>query len=101
VGAGEVFENGYEVQELVIVRIREPTADGDSVLWVENIRRRRVIDDDGVLQVASNLREVLDVVSLMVIATLPEKPVVDDFVDVQLVEKRIAVLNFMSMPGSS
>lgn len=100
-GAGEVFENGYEVQELVIVRIREPTADGDSVLWVENIRRRRVIDDDGVLQVASNLREVLDVVSLMVIATLPEKPVVDDFVDVQLVEKRIAVLNFMSMPGSS
>lgn len=100
-GAGEVFENGYEVQELVIVRIREPTADGDSVLWVENIRRRRVIDDDGVLQVASNLREVLDVVSLMVIAALPEKPVVDDFVDVQLVEKRIAVLNFMSMPGSS
>lgn len=83
------------------MRIREPTADGDSVLWVENIRCGRVIDDDGVLQVASNLREVLDVVSLVIITALPEKPMVDDFVDVQLVKKRVAVLNLMSVSCSS
>lgn len=52
--------------------IGEPTADGYSVLGVENVGCRRVVDDDSVFQVASDLREVLDVVSLVVVAALSE-----------------------------
>ena len=42
--------------------IREPTADGDGVLGMENVRSGRIVDDDGVFQVASDLREILRIV---------------------------------------
>jgi hypothetical protein len=86
IGSSEIFENGNKVQQLIVVSIREPTADGDSMLRVENVRRRRVVDDDGILEVSSDLRKVLDVVSLVVVATLSEEPVVHNFMDIQLVE---------------
>jgi len=38
------------------MRVREPAADGDSVLRVKNVRRGRVVDDDGVLEITTNLR---------------------------------------------
>ena len=34
----------------------------------------------------------LDVVPLVVVATIPEQPVVDDTMNVQLVQQRIAIL---------
>lgn len=37
-GPRQVFENGNEVQKLIIVGIREPTADGDGMLGVEDVR---------------------------------------------------------------
>ena len=43
--------------------VREPAADGDGVLGMENVRGGRVVDDDGVFEVASNLRKVLSCVS--------------------------------------
>ena len=91
--AGQVFENGDEIEQLVVVGVREPTADGNRVLRVEDVRRRRVVDDDGVLQVAAHLGEVLDVISLVVVAALPEQPVMDNLVDVQLVEQGVAILS--------
>lgn len=72
--------------------IGEPTADGHGVLGVEDIGCGRVVDDDGVLEIAANLGQVLDVVALVVVAAFAEKPVVDDIVDVELIEERIAVL---------
>ena len=72
VGTGKVFQNWNEIQELVVMRIREPTADWDRVLGVEDIRSWRVVDDNGVFEVTSNLRKVFDVVSLVVVATLAE-----------------------------
>ena len=80
--AGQVLEDGDEVEELVVVRVGEPTADGDGVLRVENVRGRGVVDDDCVLEVAADLGEVLDVVALVVVAAFAEEPVVDDLVDV-------------------
>lgn len=62
------------------------------MLRVEDVRGRRVVDDDGVLQVSADLGEILDVVSLVVVAAFAEKSVVDDLVDVQLVQERIAIL---------
>lgn len=66
--------------------IREPTANRDGVLRVKDVRSRRVVNDDGVLEVTANLRQVLDVVALVIVATLAEEAMVDDVVDVQLVE---------------
>lgn len=79
------------------MRIREPTADWYGVLGVEDIRGWRVVDDDGVFEVASNLGQVFDVVSLMVVATFAEKTMVDNVVDVQLVQQRITVLRIVSI----
>lgn len=52
---GEIFENGYQVEQFVVVRVGEPTADRDGVLRVENVRSGRVVDDDCVLEIASDL----------------------------------------------
>ena len=74
------------------MRIGKPAADGHGMLGVEDVRCGRVVDDDGVLQVTSDLREVFDVVSLVVVAALAEQPVVDNLVDVELIKERIAIL---------
>jgi hypothetical protein len=84
------------------VRVREPTADRDGVLRVEYVGSGRVVDDNRVLEVAPDLRQVLwllalavsivntstylHVVTLVVITALAEEPVVDNTVDIQLVE---------------
>jgi len=62
------------------------------VLGVENVGSRRVVDDDGVLEVVTNLGQIFHIVALVVIAALTEKAMVDNLVDVQLIEKRIAIL---------
>lgn len=62
------------------------------MLRVEDVGRGRVVDNDGVLEVAADLRQVLDVVALVVVATLAEEAMVHHLVDIQLVEERIAIL---------
>jgi hypothetical protein len=84
------------------------------MLRVEDVRGRRVVDDDGVLEITANLREVLlnalvsgcgrrqwsqsyfDVVTLVVVTTFAEKSVVDNAVDVKLVKERVAVLYLLA-----
>lgn len=113
--ASEVLEHRYQVEQFVVVRVREPAADGDGMLRMEDVRRGRVVNDDGVLEVAANLREILKqvlasdvrkivtsfsdlyVVALVVVATLAEKTVVNNAVNVELVEKRITVLQLLAM----
>jgi len=91
--ASQVFEDGNEIQKLVVVRIRKPAADRDGVLGVEYVRRGRVVDDDGVFEVPADLGEILDIVALVVVATFSEEPVVDYLVDVQLIQQRVAILS--------
>lgn len=57
--ASEVLQDGYQVEKFVVVGIREPAADWDGVLRVEDVRRRGVVDDDGILQIPPDLRQVL------------------------------------------
>lgn len=59
---------------------------------MEDVRGWRVIDNDGVFEVASNLGKILDVVSLVVIAALSEQTMVDYFVDIKLIQQRITIL---------
>jgi hypothetical protein len=53
--ASQVFEDGYQVEEFVVVGVGEPGADGYCVVRVEDVGCRGVVDDDGVLEVAANL----------------------------------------------
>lgn len=45
-GPSQILENGDEVQQFVVVSVREPAADGYRVLGVEDVRRGRVVDDN-------------------------------------------------------
>lgn len=63
------------------------------MLGMKDVGSRRVVDNYSILQVTSNLGEVLDVVSLVIIAALSEKPVVHDLVDIKLIKERVAVLD--------
>ncbi len=90
--AGEVFENWDQVKKLVIVSVGKPTADGNGMLRVENIRSRRVIDNDGFSKVSANLRKVFDIISLVVVTAFPEKSVMNYMVNIKLIQEGIAVL---------
>ena len=50
------------------MRIGKPTADGDCMLRMKNVAGRAVIDDDCFAEIAADLREIFDVVALMVVA---------------------------------
>jgi hypothetical protein len=88
----EILENGDKIEELIVVRIRKPTADGNCVLWVENVGCWGVVDDDCVFEVTSDLGEVLHIVALVVVTALTEKPMVNNLVNVKLIQERVAVL---------
>lgn len=53
--ASQILKHGYQVEKLVVVCVREPAADGNGVLRVKDVRRGRVVDDDGVLKIATDL----------------------------------------------
>lgn len=55
------------------------------MLRVEYVRGRRIVDDDGVFQITSDLGQILDVVALVVVAAFAEQSVVDDIVNVKLI----------------
>lgn len=72
--------------------VGKPATYGNGVLRVEDVGCGRVVDDDRVLQISSNLGQIFNVVTTMVMAALAEQPVVDNAMDVQLVEQGIAIL---------
>jgi len=57
--SGKILENRNEVQEFIVVCVREPAADGYRVLRVEDVGSRGVVDDDGFPKITANLRKVL------------------------------------------
>lgn len=67
------------------------------MLRMENIRGWRVVNNDCVFEVSTNLRKIFNVIALVVVAALSKQTVVDDFVDIQLVQQRIAILRTESI----
>jgi len=57
----QVREEGAEVSELRIVWVVEPRGYRHRIVRVEDVGRRRVIDDDGVCYRTAELREILSV----------------------------------------
>lgn len=84
-GASQILENGNQVQQFVVMSVREPAADRNGVLRVEYVRGRRVVDDDGIFQITSDLGQILDVIALVVVAAFAEQSMVDDIVNIKLV----------------
>lgn len=72
--------------------IREPAADRYRVLRVKDIRGRGIVNNDGFPQVTPNLREIFDIVALVVVAAVSEQAMMDNIVDVQLVQEGVTVL---------
>lgn len=55
----QALQHGNQVEKFVIMGVIEPTGDGNSVVWVVEIGGGRVVDNDGLLDVATNVEEVL------------------------------------------
>ena len=53
--SGEVREEWAQVRQLGVVRVIEPGRDGDSIVRVEDVRSRRVVNDDGRFHVSTEL----------------------------------------------
>lgn len=68
------------------MRIAEPTANRNSVLRVEDVACRRVVDDDRILEISAYLAQVLDVVALVIVAAFAEQPMMHNVVYIQLVQ---------------
>ncbi len=75
--------------------VREPTTDWHSVLRVENVRCRRVVDNDGFSQIAADLGQIFDIVALVVVATLSKKSMMHNVMNIKLVQEWIAVLRIV------
>jgi hypothetical protein len=58
-GTGKIFEDGDKIEELVIMGVREPAADWYRVLRMEYIGCRRVINNNCVSKVTTDLGKVL------------------------------------------
>lgn len=61
-------------------------------MWVENIARGAIVQDNRVANRPAQLREVLDVVALVVEAALAEQPMCNDAVRVEFVQNWVRVL---------
>ena len=80
--ASQVFQHRYQVEKFIVVRVAEPAANRYSMLWVEDVACRRIINDDGFSQIASNLAEILDVVALVIVTAFSEQAVMHNMVNV-------------------
>jgi hypothetical protein len=76
--ACQVFQDWDEVKELIVVCIGEPTTDRHCVLRMKNVRCGRVVDYDRFFQISADLRQIFNIVPLVVVATFPEEPMMDD-----------------------
>ena len=62
--------------------IGKPTADWNGVLRVEDVGCRGIVNYNRLSKVAPNLREIFDVIALMVVTTLAEETVVHHMMNV-------------------
>ena len=58
-GPSKILEYGDEVKQFIVMCVREPAADGYRVLRMENVRSRRVVNDNGFSEITANLRKIL------------------------------------------
>jgi hypothetical protein len=65
---------------------------GDGVVRLEHVRERRVIDDEDILHAPPEVREILDVVAVVLHARLTEQTRLDHSAAVENVQQRVGIL---------
>ena len=91
-GSGKVAQKADEIRQFGVMRVVEPGHHGDSVIRVEQVGRRRVVENNAVHQWPTEHGEVLDVIAAVAVATFAEQAMRHRFVDIDLVQHRIRVL---------
>ena len=71
---GHLDQHGNVIEEAAIVRVVVPRDDGQAALGLEHVGGGRVVDDDGVFHVATELGHILDKDSVDEGAVLSEEP---------------------------
>mmetsp|Transcript_29128 Transcript_29128/g.61565 ORF Transcript_29128/g.61565 Transcript_29128/m.61565 type:complete len:205 (-) Transcript_29128:1306-1920(-) len=75
---GQLLQKGDQLGQLRVLLVVEPTLDRHAVAQLKGKRLWAVVDDDGVLQVAADHREVFQVVPFDEHAAVAEEPVPDE-----------------------
>lgn len=88
----ELNEERDQVEQLLVLRVVVPRHDGNGLLGLKHVRRRRVVEDDCVLGGPANLAHVFGEDSLHVGAVLTKQAGGAVPVGVHLVHERIGVL---------
>lgn len=55
----KILEHGNEIQQFIVMSVREPATDGYRVLRVENVGSWGIVDDDRLTEITANLGEIL------------------------------------------
>jgi hypothetical protein len=88
---GKRFKKRDQFEKTAVVRIIVPTQDRDGILRVEEVRVRRVVDNNNVFHRPSQQREVLDVGALEGKAVLSVQPHGDQYVLIESVDEGVRV----------
>jgi hypothetical protein len=64
------------------MRVVEPRGDWHGVVRVEDVRRGRVVQDNRVGNRTAQLRQILDIIPLVIITALAEQSMRDDMMDI-------------------
>lgn len=62
------------------------------MLRVEDVGGGRIVNNNSFSQIATDLRKILYIISLMIVTTFTEKSMVNNVMNVKLVEKWVAIL---------
>lgn len=88
----ESLKERQQVQELCVIHIVKPGLDRDSVFRVENVRGRRIVNNDDVTELSSQPAEVFDIVPSVKNARFSEEPCSKHAPLVQQVCHRVCIL---------
>lgn len=81
-----------QVQQLSVCHVIKPRLHGHGILWVEDVRGGRVVQNEGFPQVPSQAAEVLDIAALMEHAGLTEEAGPEHPTPVQQISHRVGIL---------
>lgn len=107
--SAQLLEDRDEVQQLSVCHVVKPGLHRYCIFGVEDVRSRRVVQDEGFPQVPPQAAEVLDVAALVEHAGLPEQAGAEHPTPVQQICYRVCILGqagseentFKELPHSS
>lgn len=66
------FEHRQKVEQFRVVHVVEPWHHRDSIIRVEDVGGRRVVQDEGFVEVSAQAAQIFDIAALVEYARFPE-----------------------------